>query len=97
MPSDLQQRIDSVRRKATLLGERVMMLERAQTEHLKRIDELTQQIATLERQLEEANRKLEFTSLVSALAPTAAEVRGTRERLNRLVCEIDRCIADLND
>lgn len=97
MSSDLQQRIDSVKRKAGLMAQRISMLESAQTDYRRQIADLTQKVATLERELEEARLKLDYTAIVSAIAPQAGDVKDARELLSRLVCEIDRCITDLND
>lgn len=97
MPSDLQQRVESVKRKAGLIVERIKMLERSQAEHLRQIDELTQKVATLERKLEKANLDLEYMAMLSSLAPTRADAMQMRDRLVRLVCEIDKCITELND
>lgn len=97
MPSDLQQRVESVKRKAGLIVERIKMLERSQAEHLRQIDELTQKVATLERKLEKANLDLEYMAMLSTLAPTRADAMQMRDRLVRLVCEIDKCITELND
>lgn len=97
MPSDLQQRVESVKRKAGLIVERIKMLERSHAEHLRQIDELTQKVATLERKLEKANLDLEYMAMLSTLAPTRADAMQMRDRLVRLVCEIDKCITELND
>ena len=97
MPSDLQQRVESVKRKAGLIVERIKMLERSQAEHLRQIDELTQKVAVLERKLEKADRDLEYMAMLSTLEPTKADAMQMRERLVRLVCEIDKCITAIHD
>ena len=97
MSSDLQQHIETVRRKAGLLTERIHILESASAADRRHIAELEERVADLERKLQEANLKLEYTAIVSSLAPTADDVDGTRDLLVRLVHEIDRCITDLND
>ena len=97
MSSDLQQRVESVKRKAGLIVERIKMLERSQAEHLRQIDELTRKVTDLECKLEKAYLDLEYMAMLSTLAPTKAKAMQMRERLVRLVCEIDKCITEIND
>ncbi|MDE6825173.1 MAG: hypothetical protein K2J18_00250, partial [Paramuribaculum sp.] len=64
MSSDLQQRVESVKRKAGLIVERIKMLERSQAEHLRQIDELTRKVTDLERKLEKAYLDLEYMAML---------------------------------
>lgn len=95
--SELQQRIDSVARKAALLTTRCRMLQRDKAEALDRIAGLETLVQDQARKIEELSIQLEYLSVVSVIEPTAADRHAVRERLTRLLHDIDLCIADLSD
>lgn len=95
--SELQQRIDSVARKADLLAVRDTMLRRDKAELLDRVSLMEAEAASLRSQIEELNRRLEYLTVISVVEPTAKERETVRSRLARLLHDIDQCIADLSD
>ena len=71
---------------------------------LKQLKEDAEKIASLEDSLAAARgenqklrRQVEYLGIVTTVAPGREEVERTRALLARLVREIDKCIADLND
>ena len=64
-------------------------LNQALTEEKTRVQELEQRIATLERQY--ANLKM-----AKMIEITTAENQAAQKRINKLIREIDKCIALLN-
>ena len=64
-------------------------LNKALTEEKTRVQELEQRIATLEQQY--ANLKM-----AKMIEITAAENQAAQKRINKLIREIDKCIALLN-
>lgn len=64
-------------------------LNQALTEEKTRVQELEQRIATLEQQY--ANLKM-----AKMIEITTAENQAARKRINKLIREIDKCIALLN-
>ena len=95
--SELQQRIDTVARKAALLTTRCQLLRREKAEALDRIALLEGGVETQARRIEELSMQLEYMTVVSVLEPSAKDRHEVRERLSRLLPDIDQCIADLSD
>lgn len=95
--SELQQRIDSVARKADLLAVRDTMLRRDKAELLDDVRRLEAENADLRRQIEELDRRLEYLTVISVVEPSAKERDAVRSRLARLLHDIDQCIADFSD
>lgn len=95
--SELQQRIDTVARKAALLTTRCRMLQRDKAEATRHIADLEATVASQAKQIQELETRLEYLTVVSVIEPTAAQRHAVRERLSRLLHDIDRCIADLSD
>ncbi len=95
--SELQQRIDTVARKAALLTTRCQLLRREKAEALDRIALLEATVETQARRIEELSMQLEYMTVVSVLEPSAKDRNEVRERLSRLLHDIDQCIADLSD
>ena len=95
--SELQQRIDSVARKAALLTTRNQMLRRDKAEALEKIALLEATVAEQAKKIEELSTKLEYLSVVSVIEPSAKDRHAVRERLTRLLHDIYLCIADLSD
>lgn len=95
--SELQQRIDSVARKAALLSTRCQLLRREKAEALETIARLEATVADQAKRIEELTTKLEYMTVVSVIEPSAKERYAVRQRLSRLLHDIDLCIADLSD
>ena len=62
----------------------------------KKVTELEKDIETLKREKLELVRKIENIKLAKRLFSNENEKRDARQRINKLVREIDKCIALLN-
>jgi polyhydroxyalkanoate synthesis regulator phasin len=58
---------------------------------------LKNQISTLERQLEEITNKYANLKLAKSFEPGFGDNRMVRQKINKLVREIDKCVALLNE
>lgn len=95
--SELKQRIDSVARKAALITTRCQLLEREKAEALEKIATLEAIVSGQAKQIEDLTTRLEYMTVVSVIEPKAADRFAVRQRLSRLLHDIDLCIADLSD
>jgi predicted nuclease with TOPRIM domain len=67
------------------------------TELLKKNEELNERIALLENKLEDLDKKYENLKIAKVLSSVPGEeVHTTKLQVNRIVREIDKCIALLN-
>lgn len=96
MAGNLQQRIDSLTSKASLLTDRYKAVRRAKEEAEEQVAELQAQIARLERELSAKNAEIERLKVTSVLTPDHRDVEATRALLSELVREIDKCIAQFS-
>lgn len=96
MADNLQQRIDRLKAKASLLTERYMLVAQARLEAQARIAELEAQVKSLSRELALRQAEIERLKVTSVLSPDHHDVEATRQLLSGLVREIDKCIAQLS-
>lgn len=96
MAGNLQQRIDSIKSKASLLADRYRAVKRAKESAEMQVAELRTQIARMERELSAKDAEIERLKVTSVLAPNHRDVEATRALLSELVREIDKCIAQLS-
>lgn len=96
MAVPLQQRVEKIKSKASLLQERYRALLRAKTEADTRIAELAAEIDTLSRRLREKETEIERLKMASVLTPDHRDVEQTRQFISSLVRDIDKCIAKLS-
>jgi len=96
MAGNLQQRIDRLQSKATLLADRYRAVKRCREEAEGRAAELQAQVSRLERELALRDAEIERLKVSSVLAPDHRDVEATRAFLSELVREIDKCIAQLS-
>lgn len=96
MAENLQQRIDAVRAKATLLTQRYRALEESKRQADNEIIELTATIGQLRREIADRDREIERLRVASVLVPDHRDVEETRAFIADLVREIDKCIARLS-
>lgn len=96
MADNLQQRIDRLKAKASLLTERYLLTAEAQLGAQARIAELETQVKSLQRELALRNAEIERLKVTSVLSPDHRDVEATRQLLSGLVREIDKCIAQLS-
>ncbi|MDE6324504.1 MAG: hypothetical protein K2L85_10295 [Paramuribaculum sp.] len=97
MAADLQQRLESIRSKASLLTERyVELLEEKRAAEAK----IAQLQSTLQRQQHEIDllrQQNEQLRVVTTLSPKREDVERSRAFLSQLVRDIDKCIAELTE
>lgn len=96
MAANLQQRIDSIEAKATLLVERYETMRKAREAAEERIAALEKEIAGRDRTIAELNRRIEYLKVASVITPDHGDVEQTRAMLAGLVREIDKCINKLS-
>ncbi|WP_301203610.1 hypothetical protein [Duncaniella muris] len=96
MAGNLQQRIDRLQSKASLLTERYNAVKRAREEADRRAADLQARISRLERELAARDAEIERLKVTSVLTPDHKDVEATRTFLSELVREIDKCIAQLS-
>ena len=96
MADNLQQSIDRLKAKASLLTERYILVEKARREAEAKVDELQVSIRDLSRQLTLRDAEIERLKVSSVLSPDHYDVEATRQFLSELVREIDKCIAQLS-
>lgn len=95
--SELQKRIDSITRKAELLTSECSLLRRRHAESLDQIASLEATVASQAKEIELLSTRLEYLTVISVIEPKAEDRAAVRDRLTRLLHDIDRCIADLSD
>lgn len=94
MAANLQQRINNIEAKASLLTERYAAVRKLQAEGLAKIEELTAQVKSLEREIQKRDAEIERLKVGAAVTATSRDdVELSRKFISELVREIDKCIA----
>lgn len=88
--------IDSIEQKITRLIEQHDRLKMQAAELQAQRDKLQAQNRELTNRLAEAERRISSLELSEGLAGNSADRKQAKARVNRLMREIDRCIALLN-
>lgn len=88
--------IESVEKRVARLIEQHDHLKRQAAELQAQNDKLVAQNRELTNKLAEAERRVATLELSEGLAGSTADKRQAKARVNRLMREIDRCIALLN-
>lgn len=96
MAADLQQRIENIKSKASLMVERYELLVKAKKAAQLRVTELEAEVEHLRREIAERDRQIEYLKVASILSPDHRDVEATRAVISELVREIDKCIAQLS-
>ncbi|MDE6555479.1 MAG: hypothetical protein K2K55_00775 [Duncaniella sp.] len=96
MAGNLQQRIDRIRSKASLIAERYALVLQAKADAESRIAELEREVRMLKATVADRDAQLESMRIASALAPDHNNVEEARELLTNIVREIDKCIKQLS-
>ncbi len=97
MALDLQQQLERVAAKTTLVFEKYALMQ-------KRLEEARAEVARLNEELERGRRerealelRIEYLTVSHTVAASGPELEAAREMIAELVRDIDSCIADLND
>lgn len=96
MAADLQQRIENIKSKASLMVERYELLVKAKKAAQLRVTELEAEVERLKREIADRDRQIEYLKVASILSPDHKDVEATRAVLSELVREIDKCINQLS-
>ena len=96
MAANLQERIEKIKAKATLIVERYERLRQMLAEANGRIEELNATVESQRREIAERDRQIEYLKVASVLTPDHRNVEATRALLSELVREIDKCINQLS-
>ncbi len=96
MAADLQQRIENIKSKASLMVERYELLVKAKKAAQLRVTELEAEVEHLRREIAERDRQIEYLKVASILSPDHRDVEATRAVISELVREIDKCINQLS-
>lgn len=95
MAESLQQRLDSLRAKTSLLLERYRLLQQDHEAARQQIAELSRANELQRRELDKLGQQVEHLRVATALAPNHSDAEAARTFLSGLVREIDKCIAQL--
>lgn len=97
MTGDLQERLDSICRKAILLTERYQALAQAKADADGRIAELESMLGEAQHRVIVLEEQVKYLSVAQTVCPSRQDVERSRKVLSDLVRQIDRCINELND
>lgn len=95
MAGTLQQQLDTIRAKATVLVERYNKLAQVHRQALSSIADLERRLAESEARRGELESEIEMLRSSAVIAPTGGDIHRTRRFLSELLREIDKCISDL--
>lgn len=97
MASDLQQQLDRVRAKTTVVGEKYQRLHSAYLAAKDEISELKAALLARDTEIEQLKMQVEYLTVASTVRITGDDLKSTRAMVADLVREIDRCISDLKE
>lgn len=97
MAGNLQQRLDSLRSKATLLTQRYVKLVEASRESETRIASLEKELKAAQDENKRLKLQIEELRVVTTLTPRREDVERSRAILTELVREIDKCIEEFSE
>ncbi len=97
MAVELQQTVDRIAAKSRIVFERYEIMKRQVKADAERIARLEEDLAVTRAENEKLRSRIEYLGIAATVAPGREDVERTRALLAKLVREIDRCIADLND
>ena len=97
MAGELQQTLERLRNKSTLLVDRYNALCRSKADADVRIKEMSEIIERQKSELERLSSEIEYLKIATTLVPDRKEVERSRAVLSGLVREIDKCILELKE
>lgn len=97
MASDLQQQLERVRAKATVVTEKYAHLQKAWLGAKDEISELKAGIIARDEEIERLKLQVEYLTVASTVRLTGDDLKSTKAMIADLVREIDRCISDLRE
>lgn len=97
MAANLQQRLDSIRGKATLLTQRYAELLEEKRAADAQIAELHTQLRRQQEEMARMRQQIESLQVVTTISRGREDVERSRAFLSQLVRDIDKCIAELTE
>lgn len=95
MADNGQDIIAGISSKVRVILERQTALEGALQQLRSERDALQAEVASLKAELQRLKVDNEYLAVMKTVAPTSEDVAAARSKLNGLIREIDRCIAEL--
>lgn len=97
MAKDLQQQIERIRAKTTVVVEKYARLNAAWMAAKEEITDLKAQVLARDEEIERLRLQVEYLTVASTVRITGDDLKATRAMVADLVREIDRCISDLKE
>jgi peptidoglycan hydrolase CwlO-like protein len=95
MANDLQQQLERVQAKASVVAEKYQVLKANYDAARQEISELKAEVMSQTAQIEKLRRDVEYLTVASHVRVTGEDLNASRVKIANLVREIDHCIADL--
>ncbi len=97
MAIDLQQQLERVNAKTTLVLEKYALMQQRLEQARAEIARLNDELRRSRQSIEALEMRLEYLSVSHTVASSGDELQRAKVMISELVREIDLCIADLND
>lgn len=97
MAIDLQQQLERVNAKTTLVLEKYALMQQRLEQARAEIARLNDELRRSRQSIEALEMRLEYLSVSHTVASSGDELQRAKALISELVREIDLCIADLND
>ncbi len=97
MAIDLQQQLERVNAKTTLVLEKYALMQQRLEQARTEIARLNDELRRSRQSIEALEMRLEYLSVSHTVASSGDELQRAKAMISELVREIDLCIADLND
>ena len=97
MAIDLQQQLERVNAKTTLVLEKYALMQQRLEQARAEIARLNDELRRSRQSIEALEMRLEYLSVSHTVASSGEELQRAKAMISELVREIDLCIADLND
>ena len=97
MAIDLQQQLERVNAKTTLVLEKYALMQQRLEQARAEIARLNDELRRSRQSIEALEMRLEYLSVSHTVASSGDELQRAKAMISVLVREIDLCIADLND
>ena len=97
MAIDLQQQLERVNAKTTLVLEKYALMQQRLEQARAEIARLNDELRRSRQSIEALEMRLKYLSVSHTVASSGDELQRAKAMISELVREIDLCIADLND
>ena len=97
MAIDLQQQLERVNAKTTLVLEKYALMQQRLEQARAEIARLNDELRRSRQSIEALEMRLEYLSVSHTVASSGDELQRAKAMISELVREIELCIADLND